>query len=305
MPHTPQSALQSFAQAAGPAAGPAALETPALRAGDFAAIQQLAHDVFGLDLKSGKEALVSARLSKRVRDLGLSDISRYLELVKADRTGVELAKLIDALTTNFTSFLREPQHFELLGSTILPELARRQSFQIWSAGCATGEEPYSILFYVAEKLGEQGAAGLKLLATDISTRALEAAAAGIYSDQRLKEMPPAWPKRYLLRGLGASAGFIRVRPEWRQRVSFERLNLMEDFTHVPKCSVIFCRNVMIYFDKPTQERLVRRFAERLEPGGWLFIGHSEGLMGIQHGLEYVRPAVYRNPGGGPATRRNP
>lgn len=282
----------------------APVETPALRPGEFEEIRHLAHDHFGLDLKSGKEALVSARLSKRMRDLGLADIGRYLELVKADRTGLELAKLIDALTTNFTSFLREPQHFELLGSTILPELARRPSFQIWSAGCATGEEPYSILFSVADRLGEQAAA-MKLLATDISTRALEAATAGIYPEQRLKEMPPNWPKRFFQRGTGGSAGSIRVRPEWRQRVSFQRLNLMEDFSGGPKCAVIFCRNVMIYFDKPTQEQLVRRFAERLEPGGWLFIGHSEGLMGIRHGLEYVRPAVYRNPGGGPAgTGRN-
>ena len=281
------------------------VETPQLRPGEFEAIRSLAHEHFGLDLRSGKEALVSARLSKRVRDLGLAGISHYLELVKADRTGVELAKLIDALTTNHTSFLREPQHFEMLGSTVLPELARRPSFQIWSAGCATGEEPYSILLYVADALGEQQASAMNLLATDISTRALEAATAGIYADQRLHEMPPSWPKRYFLRGTGASRGSIRVRPEWRQRVTFQRLNLMEDFSHVPKCSVIFCRNVMIYFDKPTQERLVRRFAERLESGGYLFIGHSEGLMGIQHGLEYVRPAVYRNPGGGGAgARRN-
>ena len=272
-------------------------EAPALRPGEFEAIRHMAHDTFGLDLRAGKEALVSARLSKRVRDLGLPDISHYLDLVQADRTGVELARLIDALTTNFTSFLREPQHFEILSAKVLPALAGRPSFQIWSAGCATGEEPYSILFHVAEALGEQRASAMKLLATDISTRALDAAAAAIYPDQRLREMPPSWPKRYFQRGTGASLGSIRVRPEWRQRVTFQRLNLMEDFSHVSKCSVIFCRNVMIYFDKPTQERLVRRFAERLEPGGWLLIGHSEGLMGIQHGLEYVRPAVYRHPGG--------
>lgn len=257
----------------------------------------MAHSVFGLDLRPGKEALVSARLSKRLRTLGLSGVRSYLEAVKADRTGAELAMLIDALTTNYTSFFREPQHFEFLSSTVLPELAARPSFHIWSAGCATGEEPYSILFHTADTLGGEPASVLRLTATDISTRALEVASAGIYPEQRLREMPPSWPKRYFLRGAGASQGSIRVRPEWRQRITFQRLNLMEDFSHVPPCSVIFCRNVMIYFDKPTQESLVRRFAGRLEPGGWLFIGHSEGLMGIQHGLESVRPAIYRKPGG--------
>jgi chemotaxis protein methyltransferase CheR len=273
-------------------------EPPALRPAEFQEVCQLAYRHFGLDLRSGKEALVSARLGKRVRDLDLDDISAYLDLVKADRTGVELARLIDALTTNFTSFLREPQHFELLGARILPELEKRPAFQVWSAGCATGEEPYSILFYIAEAIGDARLSAMKLLATDISTRALDAAQAGIYPEQRLREMPPNWPKRFFQRGVGHSNGSIRVRPEWRNRITFNRLNLMEDLSQVPKCSLIFCRNVMIYFDKPTQERLINRFAERLEPGGWLLIGHSEGLMGIRHELDYVQPAAYRKPAAG-------
>jgi len=273
-------------------------EPAGVRPGDFRELQSMAHEVFGLDLKAGKEALVSARLGRRVRDLGLEDISEYLNVVKADRTGVELARLIDALTTNFTSFLREPQHFDLLRDEILPVLRARTSFQVWSAGCSTGEEPYSILFHVAEELGAAKTAALKLLATDISTRALAAAQAGIYPEAGLKEMPSSWPSKYFQRGVGQSAGSVRVKAEWRSRIAFERLNLMEDLSNIPQCSVIFCRNVMIYFDKPTQERLVRRFAERLEPGGWLLIGHSEGLMGMRHELDYVKPAVYRKPAAG-------
>jgi chemotaxis protein methyltransferase CheR len=281
------------------------LEPPALRPDEFDSIRAMAHRVFGLDLRPGKEALVSARLSKRIRELGLSGIGKYLEAVQADRTGAELALLIDALTTNFTSFLREPQHFEFLASTVLPALAARPSFHIWSAGCATGEEPYSILFHTADTRAGQPVPAMRLTATDISTRALESASAGIYPEQRLREMPASWPKRYFLRGAGASQGYIRVRPEWRKHITFLRLNLMEDFSHLPLCSVIFCRNVMIYFDKPTQENLVRRFAERLEPGGWLFIGHSEGLLGTRHGLEPVQPAIYRKPAGArrPETRQ--
>lgn len=261
---------------------------------EFREIRELARRTFGLDLKPGKEALVNARLARRVQELGLGSIAEYLEAVKADRTGEELERLINALATNHTSFLREPQHFELLRGRILPELSRRPLFWIWSAGCSTGEEPYSILFVAAETLGARIGA-MRLLATDISTRALERAQAGIYPMERLERLPAGWPQKYFQRGTGRWEGSVRVKPEWRTRVEFRRLNLMEDFSSLPRMAVIFCRNVMIYFDKPTQERLVRRFEERLEPGGWLLIGHSEGLMGVRHGLEYVMPAVYRKP----------
>lgn len=264
---------------------------------EFRKIQALTRQVAGIDLREGKEALVGARLHKRIRELGLTDVSAYLDLVEADCTGLELATLIDALTTNFTSFLREPQHFEFMRSVVLPALSTRSSFCIWSAGCATGEEPYSILFHLVQCLGEQRLARIEILATDISTRALSAAAAGVYPDSRLKELPDAWHKRFFQRGTGQQEGKIRVREEWRSRVRFQHLNLMEDFSHLPVCEVIFCRNVMIYFDKPTQQRLVRRFADRLEPGGWLLIGHSEGLMGFDHELSYIMPAVYRKPPG--------
>jgi chemotaxis protein methyltransferase CheR len=278
-----------------PELAPGPLAATGVTPAEFREIQTLAHRIFGLDLKPGKEALVGARLGKRVRDLGLRDIAAYLDRVKADRTGIELASLIDALTTNFTSFLREPDHFLVMRDRILPALSARPAFHIWSAGCATGEEPYSILFHAAEALGENRLGALRLVATDISTRALETAASGRYAEARLGEIPDAWRRRYFQRGTGSQQGMVRVKQEWRSRIQFERLNLMEDFSHRPECALIFCRNVMIYFDKQAQERLVQRFAERLEPGGWLFIGHSEGLMGVRHQLEYVKPAVYRKP----------
>lgn len=263
---------------------------------EFREIRELAYKIFGLDLKPGKEALVNARLARRVQELGLGSLSEYVEAVKADRTGEELERLINALTTNHTSFLREPQHFALLREAVLPPLAGRAAIRIWSAGCSTGEEPYTILFTAAETLGQERIGSLHLLATDISTRVLEKAQAGIYPQERLEGLPPGWAQQFFQRGEGRWAGSVRVKPEWRARVEFRRLNLMQDFSHLPRFHVIFCRNVMIYFDKPTQERLVARFADRLEPGGWFLIGHSEGLMGIRHGLEYVKPAVYRKPG---------
>jgi chemotaxis protein methyltransferase CheR len=264
---------------------------------EFHEIRELAYRIFGLDLKPGKEALVNARLARRVSELGLGSLAEYVEAVKRDRTGEELERLINALTTNHTSFLREPQHFALLREAILPPLARSGAIRIWSAGCSTGEEPYTILFTAAEALPGERLAKLQLLATDISTRVLEKAQAGIYPRERLEGLPAGWAQRFFQRGEGRWEGSVRVKPEWRARVEFRRLNLMEDFSDLPRFHVIFCRNVMIYFDRATQERLVRRFADRLEPGGWFLIGHSEGLMGVRHELEYVKPAVYRKPAG--------
>ena len=264
---------------------------------EFREIRELAYRSFGLDLKPGKEALVNARLARRVEQLGLGSLSEYVEAVKRDRTGEELERLINALTTNHTSFLREPQHFALLREAVLPALAARGAVRIWSAGCSTGEEPYTILFTVAEALPPARLAQVQILASDISTRVLEKAQAGIYPQERLEGLPPGWAQRFFQRGEGRWEGSVRVKPQWRARIEFRRLNLMEDFSHLPRFHVVFCRNVMIYFDKPTQERLVRRFADRLEPGGWFLIGHSEGLMGVRHELQYVQPAVYRKPAG--------
>ena len=171
--------------------------------GQFRRIRELAHGAFGLDLKPGKEALVSARLGKRARELGLGGIGAYLAYLEADRTGAELAALTDALTTNFTSFLREPQHFELLRRRVLePAAAGRGRLAIWSAGCATGEEAYTILLCAAETLGEAGLGRLRLVASDISTRALGTARAGIYTEARVEPLPESWRGKHFLKGAG-------------------------------------------------------------------------------------------------------
>ncbi|WP_321475371.1 protein-glutamate O-methyltransferase CheR [uncultured Paludibaculum sp.] len=278
-----------------PPESPLVIPAQAVQPLEFKRIQSLTYQMAGIDLRDGKEALVGARLNKRIRELGLKDVSSYLSVVEADRTGLELAALIDALTTNFTSFLREPQHFEFLRSVILPEMADGASLRIWSAGCATGEEPYSILFHLVQALGERRVGEVEILASDISTRALTAAEAGVYPAARMRELPEEWRKRFFQRGVGTQEGMVRVRREWRSRIRFQRINLMEDLASLPRFHVIFCRNVMIYFNKATQQKLVRRFATQLESGGWLLIGHSEGLMGMEHELSYVMPATYRKP----------
>lgn len=261
---------------------------------EFHRVQQLARRLFGLEIKAGKEALVSARLNRRVRAVGVEGIRQYLNLIQSDPTGQELLNLVDALTTNFTSFRREPAHFELLRTRILDEIPRTSEIRTWSAGCSSGEEPYSILFELLEELGPSSAARIKILASDISGTVLDQARRAVYPLKKLDEMPVTW-RRYLEKGAGEWAGQFRIAARWRSLIEFRRINLMEHFDYAARFHVVFCRNVMIYFDRPAQEDLVRRLAGCLVPGGWLLIGHSEGLSGLRTGLTYVQPAAYRSP----------
>ena len=264
---------------------------PRLKPAEFVAISQFARERFGLDLKRGKEELVSARLAKRLRQGRFRTFSEYFDFVRSDPTGDALIGLIDALTTNHTSFLREPQHFEFLKTKVFATW-RRGPLRIWSAASSTGEEPYSIVCAAAVDYPST-LESLRVLATDISTRVLASARTGVYSKAALASAPPQWVSRCFLRGRGASEGFYRVRPELARLVEFQRLNLIEPIPFDERFDVIFCRNVMIYFDKSTQQSLVRSLAARLVPGGFLFVGHSESLTGVAHDLTYVRPAIYR------------
>jgi chemotaxis protein methyltransferase CheR len=266
---------------------------PALCPGEFDKIRRLAFDKFGLDLKPGKEELVLSRLGRRLRDGGYRSFSEYYEHVVNDQTGESLIALIDSLATNYTSFFREAGHFEFLQSRVLPALRHRPEISMWCAAAATGEEPYSLVFTLLESLGMKNAKRIRILATDISMRALEIAERGIYPTQRFERVPCALRQRYLLRGHGTAEGFCRIRPELRQRIEFRRLNLIEPFTQPDRFPVIFCRNVMIYFNQETKRDVVARLLELLEPGGYLFVGHAESLGARDFPLDYVQPAVYR------------
>ncbi len=262
---------------------------------EFERIRRLAREHFGLDLRNGKEELVSARLGKKIRQWGFHTFHQYCDHVAADPSGEALVEMIDALTTNHTMFLREPAHFDFLRRMAATELRGRNPIEIWSAACSTGEEPYSIAICLLEELGPVAASHIRILASDVSTRALDAARKGIYAAERFDGFPAGWLPRYFLRGEGNWKGWFRAKPELRRMVEFRRINLMEPLTNLPRFVVVFCRNVMIYFDKPTQEDLLGRLTSRLEPGGYLLTGHSESLLGGRHSLEYIRPAVYRKP----------
>ena len=264
-----------------------------LKPAEFRQISELAYERFGLDLKGGKEALVAARLGKKLRQLGFQSFGEYYRHVVSDASGEALVELIDSLTTNHTSFLRERAHFEVLAEAARGEFPGIRTLEIWSAACSSGEEPYSIAMCLTDALARAGRRAFRILATDISTRVLALAGRAVYPAERFRELPEAWRRAYLLRGEGECRGFYKIKPEIARPIEFKRLNLIEPFSGSRLFHVIFCRNVMMYFDKPTQQDIVQRLSHRLEPGGYLFVGHSESLTGVQHELRYVRPAVYR------------
>jgi len=267
-------------------------EVAPLEAEDFERIRQLAHGTFGLDLKPGKEELVSARLRRLVRNGGFHSFREYHRHVLADRTGMALATMIDALATNHTAFLREPDHFAFLREQALPNLAERDSMDIWSAACSTGEEVWTLAMFLNEAFPGRR---FFITATDISNKALRFAQAADYPPERCQGIPATWLSRYFVPGTGPAKSY-RVAPAIRAQAAFRRLNLVQPFSWPRPFPVVFCRNVMIYFDRSTQEHLIERLAASLEPGGYLFIGHAESLTRVSHSLEYVRPAVYRKPG---------
>jgi len=264
-----------------------------LEARDFEEIRGLAYRSFGLELKPGKEELVTARLRRLVRNGNFRSFHEYCEWVRADSSGRSLAAMIDALATNHTSFLREPDHFQFLRERILPALAGRATVEAWSAACSTGEEVWTLACIMNECLPSSA---VRILASDISGKALRTAQAATYPVERCQGLPAGWLSRFFA-AEGRPTRAYQVRPEIRQQVTFRRLNLIESISGILPVPVIFCRNVMIYFDRSTQEKVIRQLAGCLEPGGYLFVGHAESLTRVSHSLEYVRPAVYRKPAG--------
>ncbi len=255
----------------------------------FGRISETVRSVAGIRLSPGKETLVRSRLSKRLRALGLSGFEAYLEHVQGDESGGELAEMVDALTTNKTSFFRESAHFDFLVETVVPELAEREP-KLWSAGCATGEEPYTMAMVLSEHMPPSPDHKARILATDISRHSLASGGAGVYTASVVATIPDPLRRKYL-RDHGD--GLYRVTDRLKAMTRFAQLNLMGEWPMRGPFDVIFCRNVMIYFDRETRERLVARFYTLLRDGGYLFVGHSESLTGLAHEFRYIQPAVYR------------
>ncbi len=255
----------------------------------FKRITSLLYSHSGIRMREGKEGLVRARLAKRLRHLSLPDFDSYLEFVESEPEQTEFAEMIDALTTNKTSFLRESAHFDFLRDSVLPELTG--PVRIWSAGCSSGEEPYTLSMLIGEAY--DSTRDVRILATDLSHRVLATAKAGTYNADMMADVPNAWLQRYwTAKADGAGRTTYTATQALRRNVHFAKLNLMEKWPMQGPFDAIMCRNVMIYFDKATQQRLVERYWALLRPGGHLFVGHSESLTGMAHRFRYVMPAVY-------------
>ncbi|MBI4562946.1 MAG: protein-glutamate O-methyltransferase CheR [Candidatus Rokubacteria bacterium] len=266
---------------------------------EFQRFRALVYEQTGIALTDTKRQLVCSRLGRRLRYYGYATFSQYYQhLVERDPEGQEILRMVNAITTNKTDFFREGHHFDFLRSEVLAPLAARagapRSLRIWSAGCSSGEEPYSIAITVLEAFGALRLWDVRILASDIDTEMLAIANAGVYPAERAAPVPRALRDRYFLKGRGAQEGLVRVRREVQELVDFRRINLREDAWPIRTLlDCVFCRNVIIYFDRPLQQRVVARLAETLKPGGYLFLGHSESLLGMRVGLRHLRNTVYQ------------
>ncbi|HEV2694321.1 MAG TPA: CheR family methyltransferase [Verrucomicrobiae bacterium] len=268
---------------------------------DFQFLRDLIYERSRINLGPEKRVLITSRLAKRLRELHLNDYSEYCDLLRSPAGEQELTFLIDRISTNHTHFFRELKHFEFLEKKFLPAwqtnpASRGETLRVWSAASSTGEEPYTIAIHLAEHLAAAAAGAWQIEATDISTRVLAVAQQGIYDAERLAGVSPEQVRRYFQKGVGEREGKFRVKAELRERVRFHHLNLLQPPYPFPQpFHLIFCRNVMIYFDRPTQEALVAQLTDWLVPGGHLLVGHSESLGNIKHCLKLVQPAVYLKP----------
>ena len=257
-------------------------------------ISALVYERSRIRLDESKKQLISTRLGKRLRHLGLTSLSDYCHVLRAPDQEDEITQVINALSTNFTHFMREPDHFRFLVQQALPSvLGKRRQFKVWSAACSTGEEPYTISFFLSEHFPPEAGWDWQLLATDVSTKALNKAIPGVYPADRLQELPQEWRRKYFQRGFGEWEGQFRVKAALRDRIRFQQLNLLGQYSFRETYDVIFCRNVMIYFDRPTQEQLVNQLGRMIAPKGYLLIGHSESLNGLSVPFDCLRPSIYQ------------
>jgi chemotaxis protein methyltransferase CheR len=267
----------------------AAITAPTLQASEFDAIRELLYRICGIRLKHGKEELVRSRLLRRLRELELPTFAAYVGLLRGPGGHAELQTLVNHLTTNTTSFFRENHHFELLRSTIIPAWrAARRPVRIWSAGCSTGQEPYTISITLNEAIHDIDVWDIRVLATDISSRVLGKAKAGEYDEESLTGVSEAMRRKYF----EPTKDGAKVGPKLRRVIKFAPLNLLGPWPMRGPFQAIFCRNVLIYFERDLQAKLAARYIELLEPGGYLFLGHSEALGAGRQEMRAVGPSVY-------------
>jgi chemotaxis protein methyltransferase CheR len=275
---------------------PASSETITYR--DFQRLRVLIYEKIGISLSDDKRTMLEVRIKRRLRDLGFASYNEYCDYLFSHTGQVEeLEHLFNVVTTNKTDFFREPRHFDFLREHALPEFEAKASgrpFLIWSAACSSGEEPYTMAIVLSEYAMQHPGFRFRILATDISTTVLEKAQTAIYTSDMIAPVAESLKRRYFLRSRNKESDRVRVVPELRHAVEFRRLNFMdEDYGMSERVDAVFCRNVLIYFDRPTQQKILSRLCRYLHPGCYLFVGHAEALHDLSLPLTPVAPALYR------------
>ena len=272
-------------------------ETDQLSAKDFNRLAELIQGYSGIKMPSNKRTMLEGRLRRRMRVLGIPSLDGYCRhIFDEDGLEAEIVHLIDAVTTNKTEFFREPAHFRFLEQQALPALARsgRRTIKIWSAACSTGAEPYTLAMVLEEHRRTHREQDYSIFCTDLCTQVLAQAVAGVFSHAMIEPVEMELRRRYVLRSKDPRRGEVRIAPELRSRLAFARLNLMDERYPVDgDMDLIFCRNILIYFDKPTQAKVLSRLCEHLRPGGHLFLGHSESIVGIDLPVTQIANTVFQ------------
>jgi len=261
---------------------------------DFDFLREIVTRTTGIVAPDDKYTMYYSRLARRLRTLGLADFAAYRQYLKTNQE-TESIELVNAVTTNLTSFFREGHHFEYLQNTIIPEKLKRNDFRlrIWSAGCSTGEEPYTIAIALSDAIPDMARWDIEILATDIDSNVLKTGSSGVYDAGRVTDLDQGLLRRYFKKGSGPNSGKVKVNPALRELINFRQLNLLHEWPIREKMDIIFCRNVVIYFDKETKSRLVDRFADQLVEGGTLFMGHSESLYKTTERFELLGKTIYQ------------
>lgn len=265
---------------------------------EFKRFCDLIYQNSGIHLNENKKELVNSRLAMILRERNFLTYTDYYKTIKNDTTGQELVLLLDAITTNQTYFFRENDHFIFLKENILPELTNDKKLinkiTIWSAGCSSGEEPYSLALTLKEYFSNSSTQwDTNILATDLSTRMLKKAESGIYHESEFDKVPEHLIKIYFQYGTGKWKYHLRVKKELRNMINFRRMNLLDSLRQTDRFDIIFCRNVLIYFDLETIQKVISLFNERLNSKGYLIVGHSESLSNVKHNFKYIKPTIYK------------
>jgi chemotaxis protein methyltransferase CheR len=267
---------------------------------DFKRLSAFIQGELGIRMPEAKRLMLESRLQKRLRKLGFGGFSEYIDYVfSPEGRDSELINMIDAVTTNKTDFFREADHFEYLAEVVLPAAAardgtgRNRPLTVWSAGCSTGEEPYTIAMVLEEARAKDSRFSYRIFASDLSTQVLEKAELAVYEESKVAALPLSLKKKYMLKSKDREGALVRMKPEMRSRVAFGRINLMDDGYRVDSAfDVVFCRNVLIYFERAVQESIILKLHSHIRPGGWLFLGHSETLAGLSLPFRSVAPTIY-------------